>query len=101
MTLKGSSSKNTDTLRSLMCQMIEMRDSQEDDSENKKEMIERLRRVQEDVSESRREILSLRPLPQTKLDIIQISEPTIRILYESGSGKPRRGTFNGCQVSFQ
>lgn len=101
MTLKGSSSETTDALRSLMSQVNEMRDAQEDDSRDRKEMLEKVRRLQDDVLKSRREILSLRPLPQTTLDIIQISEPSIRVSDESATGKPLRGTFNGCQVSFQ
>ncbi|KAH0566340.1 hypothetical protein GP486_000276 [Trichoglossum hirsutum] len=100
MTLKGASSKATDALRSLTTEMNEMRDAKGEDEKDRKAMLEKLRQLQDDVSESRRNILSLKPLPNTILNIVSISDPSICVSKESADGKPIKGTFKRSNISF-
>ncbi|KAF2682308.1 hypothetical protein K458DRAFT_488947 [Lentithecium fluviatile CBS 122367] len=100
MTLKGASSEAADALRSLGAEMNEMRDAQEEDEKDRKAMFEKLRQLQLDVSESNRNILSLKPLPMTNMSIVSIFDPDICVSEESPDGKPVKGTFKGSQFSF-
>ncbi|KAF2258978.1 hypothetical protein CC78DRAFT_548673 [Lojkania enalia] len=100
MTLKGASSEAASALRSLTAEMNEIRDAQEEDEKDRKVMLEKLRQLQDDVSESRRNILSLKPLPYSFLNILSISDPGICVLKGSADGKPVTGTFKGSKVSF-
>ncbi|KAF2476012.1 uncharacterized protein BDR25DRAFT_89864 [Lindgomyces ingoldianus] len=100
MALKGASSEAADALRSLATEMNEMRDAREEDGKDRKAMLEKLRQLQDDVSESRRNILSLKPLPNTTLNIVSVPDPSIFVSKESADGKPIKGTFKGSQISF-
>jgi len=64
-------------------------------------LLEQVWCLRTDVLGSRREALSLPHRPETKLDIIQISDSRILALDESLNGKHLRSTFNHCQASFQ
>jgi hypothetical protein len=101
MTLKGASSENTGRLRSLMSQMSEMKEVQDVGAKDNKQILESIQQLRDDVLTSRREKLSLLPLPLAKLDIISISTPTFSVSESSSHGNPLRGTFNGNPITFQ
>ncbi|KAF2467399.1 uncharacterized protein BDR25DRAFT_358516 [Lindgomyces ingoldianus] len=83
MALKGASSEAADALRSLATEINDMRDAREEDEKDRKAMLEKLRQLQDDVSESRRNILSLKPLLNTTLNIVSVPNPSILVkLYQ-------------------
>jgi hypothetical protein len=81
--------------------MSEMKEMQDVGARDSKQILESIQQLRDDVLKSRREKLSLLPLPPAQLESISISTPTIHVSESSSHGNPLKGTFNGNPVTFQ
>ncbi|KAF4629037.1 hypothetical protein G7Y89_g9110 [Cudoniella acicularis] len=101
MKLKGSSSENAKALRSLATQMSQVQLSQNAGSDDRKILLEGIQRLQIDVRDSRREIMSLRPMEQPSLDIILLPDSRVKVTELSTESKPLHGLFENSSISFE
>ncbi|CAM1507512.1 Fc.00g071530.m01.CDS01 [Cosmosporella sp. VM-42] len=101
MKLKGSASANSQALRNMATQMSEVKVAMGTGSDDRKILLEGVRRLQIDVRDSRREMMSLRPARQLTLDTIRLPDSKVKVTELSLESRPMRGLFEGLSVIFE